>query len=178
VAAFFLVLDLPLGPDGDPLVTGYVATSLAGDIVDRLAAFFVAALLYVMRDRDVVRGRVAAVLAVAWLGAAATPLVHLVGAVAIPYCVIYLAYATPAWLGRLTRHGDVSYGVYVWGWPVEQTAYALVGPSLGPLGMLLIAAPVTYLVALASWRLVEAPALRLKAGSARLRAGRPLPARS
>ena len=176
VAGAFLILNLPLGPDGGALVTTWVSTSMAGHIVNRLAAFFVAALLYVLRDRGVVRGPVAAVLAVAWLAAVATPLAHVVGAVAIPYCVVYLAYATPAWLGRLTRHGDVSYGVYVWGWPIEQTVRGLVGPSLGPVGMLLIAAPVTYVVALASWRLVEAPALRLKSGGrAKLR---PVPVRA
>jgi peptidoglycan/LPS O-acetylase OafA/YrhL len=175
VAAVLLVLDLPLGPDGGALATGFISTSMAGHIVNRLAAFFVAALLYVLRDRDVVRGRVAAALALAWLAAVATPLGYVVGAVAIPYCVVYLAYRTPAALGRLTRHGDVSYGVYVWGWPVGHTVFAVAGPSLGPLGLIAIAGPFTYLVALASWRLVEAPALRLKTGRQRLQ---PAPARA
>ena len=73
------------------------------------------------------------------------------------------------------RHGDVSYGLYVLAFPVQQAIVAAWGggdvPSAGVLT--LIALPITYVLAFASWRLVESPALRLKgrlAGS-----GRPQP---
>lgn len=167
-AVALLVLDLPFGPGGHALVTAGGASSLAEDTVNRLAAFFVAALIYVLRDREIVRMRGLAAVGIAWLASIGTPFEYVVGAVAIPYAVILAAYRTPAGLGRLVRRGDVSYGVYLWGWPVEQAVRAVLGP--GVVGTLVVGAPLTYLVALASWRLVESPALRLKDRPRRLRA--------
>jgi peptidoglycan/LPS O-acetylase OafA/YrhL len=161
-AVVLLVLDLPFGPGGHALVSAGASSSLAEDTVNRLAAFFVAALIYVLRDREIVNWRGLAVVGVAWVASVGTSFEYVVGAVAIPYAVIFAAYRTPAGLGRLVRHGDVSYGVYLWGWPVAQAVRAVLGPGPGVVGTLAVAAPLTYLVALASWRLVEAPALRLK----------------
>jgi peptidoglycan/LPS O-acetylase OafA/YrhL len=165
-----LVLDLPFGPGGHALVTAGGSTSLAEDTVNRLAAFFVAALIYMLRDRELLTLRGLALVGVVWVASIGTSFEYVVGAVAIPYAVILAAYRTPAGLGRLTARGDVSYGIYLWGWPVEQMVRAVLGPGAGVVGTLVVAAPPTYLVALASWRLVEAPALRLKDRRARLRA--------
>jgi peptidoglycan/LPS O-acetylase OafA/YrhL len=46
---------------------------------------------------------------------------------------------------------------------VEQAVRAVGGNGFGPLETIAVAAPVTYLLALGSWRLVEAPAMRLRA---------------
>jgi peptidoglycan/LPS O-acetylase OafA/YrhL len=175
-ALALLVLDLPFGPGGHALVSAGASSSLAEDTVNRLAAFFVAALIYVLRDRGVVNARGLVVVGAAWLASIGTSFEYVVGAVAIPYAVVLAAYRTPAGLGRLVRRGDVSYGVYLWGWPVEQAVRAL-WPSAGVVGTLALGAPLTYLVALGSWRLVEAPALRLKDRRGRLRPA-PAPAQA
>jgi peptidoglycan/LPS O-acetylase OafA/YrhL len=148
---------------------------MAEHSVDRLAAFFGAALLYVLRERRLVRGRALLPLALIWLAALDTPLEQVAGAVVIPYAVVFLAYRGPAALRRLSPRNDVSYGIYLWGWPVEQAVRAIVGPGIGPLAMIAVAVPVTYVVALASWRFVEAPAMRLRT-SLVARGARPAPA--
>jgi peptidoglycan/LPS O-acetylase OafA/YrhL len=84
-------------------------------------------------------------------------------ALAVPYLVIYLAYEAPRGLLRLTRPGDVSYGLYLLAFPVQQTIVHLAGRgTIAPLALAVIAFPVTYLLALLSWRVVERPALSLK----------------
>jgi peptidoglycan/LPS O-acetylase OafA/YrhL len=175
--ALLLLLDAPLGPGHHPLIARFVSTTLAEHSVDRLATFFGAALLYVLRDRDLVRGRVLAPLALLWVAALGTPLEHLAGAVTIPYAVVFLAYRGPAAVRRLAPRTDVSYGIYLYGWPVEQAIRSLAGHGLRPLPMIALAAPATYLLALASWRFVEAPALRLRNRTSALRAS-PQPART
>jgi peptidoglycan/LPS O-acetylase OafA/YrhL len=91
------------------------------------------------------------------------PVSNLLVALALPYLVIYVAYEAPRGLRRLTRPGDVSYGLYLLAFPVGQTILQLAGrDALGPLALLAIALPVTYGLALLSWRLVERPALSLK----------------
>ena len=77
--------------------------------------------------------------------------------------MIFAAYEAPRRVRGLTRPGDVSYGVYLLAFPVGQTILYFAGrDALGPLALLAIAFPVTYLLALLSWRLVEQPALSLK----------------
>ena len=83
------------------------------------------------------------------------------GSVAIAFAVLVFAFRTPAWLRRLTAPGDVSYGIYVYAFPVQQSVAAIWG-AINPLLMMAIAFPVTYVLAFLSWRLVERPALALK----------------
>jgi peptidoglycan/LPS O-acetylase OafA/YrhL len=78
------------------------------------------------------------------------------------YLIIYLALAP--WLPIIpaARFGDLSYGLYIYGWPVEQTLLhardgGLAWWQLFPLALLITAA-----IAFVSWHLLEKRALRLK----------------
>jgi peptidoglycan/LPS O-acetylase OafA/YrhL len=71
------------------------------------------------------------------------------------------AFRTPDWLRRLTAPGDLSYGIYVYAFPVQQSV-AAIWHDVDPLVMFAIAFPVTYGLAFVSWRLIERPALALK----------------
>jgi peptidoglycan/LPS O-acetylase OafA/YrhL len=80
---------------------------------------------------------------------------------AVALCVVAFAYA-PLPLHNWARFGDWSYGMYVYAFPVQQIM-TLYGPRL-PLPLhFALAYAITVLLAALSWRLVEAPALRLKA---------------
>jgi peptidoglycan/LPS O-acetylase OafA/YrhL len=96
--------------------------------------------------------------ALSWDGA----WVSATGAVAIGFAVLVLAFRTPRALRRIVAPGDVSYGIYVYAFPVQQSVAHMWGSGLGPLTMLAIAFPITYALAFASWRLIERPALALK----------------
>jgi peptidoglycan/LPS O-acetylase OafA/YrhL len=133
------------------------------DLVLYLGALFNAGLLlYVLRDHVVLRWDIAALLLAAWIATANTDWMHPVALLALPYLVLVLAYRTPRWVGAITRPGDLSYGIYVYAFPAQQLASYVWGPSLTPGVMLALVAAPLYLIALASWHLVEAPALRLK----------------
>ena len=135
-----------------------------------LSIFGVAALLYVHRDRVPLRPWLAAAALALWAVSAWLPFSGALAAVAVPYLVIYVAYAAPRGLRRLTEHGDVSYGLYLLAFPVQQTiVLAAGGGGLAPLALAAIAFPITYVLALLSWRAVERPALGLKRVVAPLR---------
>lgn len=89
----------------------------------------------------------------------ATPAYSFAFALALTAFVFAFAYASP-WLGCL-RFGDYSYGVYLWGFPMQQVI-AHLAPRLTPAGNILLAWPLAMLLAVLSWHLVERPALRLK----------------
>lgn len=67
----------------------------------------------------------------------------------------------------LGRFGDLSYGIYIYAFPVQQTV-AWAWP-LSPWWVNgLISSPISIARAILSWRFVEAPALALKSGSKRI----------
>lgn len=77
------------------------------------------------------------------------------------YLVIYLALTPSLPVLPAARFGDLSYGLYIYGWPVEQTVLYL-RPDATWWELFLIAYPATAVVAFLSWHLVEKRALRLK----------------
>jgi peptidoglycan/LPS O-acetylase OafA/YrhL len=81
--------------------------------------------------------------------------------VALPYFVFALAFAEIPWLRRFGRHGDFSYGTYLYAFPIQQTCVHFM-PDLGPAGLFFVATPLTIGMAALSWHLVERPALALK----------------
>jgi peptidoglycan/LPS O-acetylase OafA/YrhL len=129
------------------------------------ALFNAGLLLYVLRDHVVLRWDIAAVLLAAWIATANSDWMHPVALLAIPYLVMVLAYRTPRWLSTITRPGDLSYGIYIYAFPAQQLAAYAWGPGLAPGVMLALVALPVYGIALLSWRLIEAPALRLKPGT-------------
>jgi len=74
------------------------------------------------------------------------------------YLVLYLGLGMrPV---RRESRADLSYGVYVWAYPVQQTVTMTLGPSWWV--NVALSAPVVLGLAWLSWHLVEEPALTLK----------------
>lgn len=84
-----------------------------------------------------------------------------------PMATAVLIYGTLFATYRLTPlrwpgNRDYSYGLFLFGFPVQQSLIAC-WPGVPPLLLFAIAVPLALALAVASWHLVEAPALRLKA---------------
>ncbi len=91
------------------------------------------------------------------LGKAALPLFNL----GIIYVVIYLAETRLPLIGDLGRRGDVSYGIYLYAYPIQQTTVAALHEKHFLL-FLAITFTATLACAYVSWRWVESRALDLK----------------
>lgn len=81
--------------------------------------------------------------------------------IALSACVFWAAFNLP-YLGSVTRHGDLSYGIYIWHFPVIQTLVFLGVFEASPLGGVALALGVVAVLAWLSWHLIEAPMLRAK----------------
>jgi peptidoglycan/LPS O-acetylase OafA/YrhL len=80
--------------------------------------------------------------------------------VVLPFLIIAFGSRSTPVLRRAGRFGDLSYGLYLWGFPVQQTV-VLVAPGL-PLAVdILLVAVITGVLALGSWWLVERRAISL-----------------
>jgi peptidoglycan/LPS O-acetylase OafA/YrhL len=80
----------------------------------------------------------------------------------LTYCVIYIG-LLPLRLPELLRKLDVSYGIYLYGFPIQQALVAKFDFVHGDgLILFLVSAPIVTAFALFSWLYVEKPFLRVK----------------
>ena len=80
----------------------------------------------------------------------------------IPVLVLSIGVESWSVLREAGRFGDLSYGTYIWAWPVQQVGVKLLGVRAPYLSLLAVTLIATGLLAWLSWHLVERPALRLK----------------
>lgn len=90
-----------------------------------------------------------------------TPLSTIGWSIAFAYFLLWFAYVPKGPVLAYNRLPDVSYGLYIYAFPVQQLAIQL-AVGADPLSNALVAAPVTILFATASWYAIEKPALDLK----------------
>jgi peptidoglycan/LPS O-acetylase OafA/YrhL len=127
------------------------------------AAFAGGGLLYVLRARLPLSAPLFAAAVALWVASYQLPLAPqllLVG-LTVPYAVAFLGFRGIDRLRPMTWPGDVSYGLYLYHWPVSQ-AVVSVTATRSAVVCTVLSAVVTYILAFASWRVVERPALRLK----------------
>jgi peptidoglycan/LPS O-acetylase OafA/YrhL len=166
LAAGFFALSVAPGSIGDLPVIGWpleFVRGADGENAHLLAVFALSALMYRYRTRISLRADLAAIAAIAAVASLGTPVERPVLVLSIPYLALFFAYRSWGGLRALTNHADVSYGLYLLAFPVQQTIVHIGGASLPAPGVVVaIALPITYLLALCSWHLVEKRALRLK----------------
>ena len=75
------------------------------------------------------------------------------------YTTLWFSYGPR--LPSLEKYGDYSYGLYLYGFPIQQLV-AYLQPELGPWRSLLLSFPLTLALAIPSWHFVEKPMLRFK----------------
>ena len=147
-----------------PLSTALGGTAAGGNVPIVLllvGTFLLGGLFYALRARLRLSWLVLAALALLWVLTWNGAWTAFTTVLLFSYGTLVLAFRTPSGLRGVVAPGDVSYGVYVYAFPVQQSLWAL-HPGLRPGVMFAIAAPVTYALALLSWRAIERPALRLK----------------
>lgn len=79
-----------------------------------------------------------------------------------------VAIGVRSWPGlrKVSKIGDLSYGIYIYAWPVQQIGVALMGRQTPYFELLSITVPLTLALAAASWHFVEKNALRYKPAKA------------
>jgi len=155
VAGLALALSILSGLRGSDLPKGT-------ETAFRLPLIFAAgASLYLWRDRLRISAAALACLVFGAFVLARTPAYPALLFLAEAYGVVWLALG-PLARGLFDPSTDLSYGIYLYGWPIQQALHAL-WPELSGPALLAPALAVTLPVAALSWFGVERPALALKA---------------
>jgi len=124
--------------------------------------FVMGAVLWVHRDDVPLNWGMAACGLIALYAAARSRSADYVLHLVLPYFVLYAALARPMTERWMKRIGDLSYGTYLFAFPVQQSIVALLNPGLSAVRLTLLAIPATLACAALSWRFIERPALNLK----------------
>lgn len=125
----------------------------------RLGSFFAAgALCYFLRDHLPARWWVGGASAAGFLVLYRLGLDEPYGAVFLAVLLLWLGAVLPV---RIGATNDISYGIYIYGWPIERLLVAAF-PAWSPLPHLIVAGALTAALAAVSWFVVERRALRLK----------------
>jgi peptidoglycan/LPS O-acetylase OafA/YrhL len=133
---------------------------LANDQLLRfLLVFLLGAAACLFADRLPVGRRWALLSTTVVLLAAHLPDYRTVGAACFAYLCVYAMVRLPL---RWTPSWDLSYGLYVYHWPVQFLLLLAGGTALGPVAFVATSVALGAALAAVSWLAVEAPALRLK----------------
>jgi len=163
------VAALVLGGGATLVIThGLVSVPTTLELFIRLLAFFAGGmLLYLLADRVPLSGWLALAALLALAVAAAVGVSRPLAGLPVAYLMLYLGSRLP--LHRVGSRNDISYGVYIYAFPVQQVlVYLFADRAIDPLSFALLSAIGTVPLAWASWLFIEKPAMSLK----RLTAGR------
>lgn len=124
--------------------------------------FFTGCAYFVYRDILKPRGGIALMALCLLVSTFRSPAGFVSEVLAVPYLVYYTAHVRiPLWkVTQLT--GDISYGIYIYAFPIQQSVYAICGKFLNFWEMVALSALVTTMFAALSWRYIESPALNWK----------------
>ena len=150
VGSYLLAAD-PLG--GIPVI-GYALSSRFG------LAFSLGMAAYLWRDRIPLDDRLAVVAGLAFVVTLRFGFFSTIGMAALAYGVLWAAWRLP--FRRFGTRIDLSYGVYIYAFPVQQTIALFGGHALGAPLFLAASLAGTLPLAFLSQVVVERPALRLK----------------
>ena len=125
-----------------------------------LTMFFLGASAYLFADRVPMHWSVLVGTTALFLASAATlENYRIAGAAAYVYLLLWLAVRLPF---KVRLGVDVSYGVFIYHWPIQQLLMLTLAAALPTPAFILLSLAVSVPVAMASWRLVERPALLQK----------------
>jgi peptidoglycan/LPS O-acetylase OafA/YrhL len=124
--------------------------------------FVIGWVLYLLRDRIVWRADLGFLVFAALILGPNTPESVIAGLVALSYFAVAFGRGQRRPLRFVTRFGDLSYGTYIWAYPVQRVVNELLGFNRHWSVSLALCLVATLPIAWLSWRFVERPALSLK----------------
>ncbi len=162
IYAFFILTGAPhdnwpvpffwkLGLDFDPMVFSKL-----------MAFFFAGSSIYVWRERIVLSLPVALFLLAVYVPCFALKHTILLQILLFPYLLITLALKLPVASLPWVNKTDISYGVYIYAYPIQQATVTLFGQQLGLVAQGMISLLVILPLATLSWIFVEKPMLAKK----------------
>jgi peptidoglycan/LPS O-acetylase OafA/YrhL len=123
--------------------------------------FLIGSLYYLNQDKIKYDLRLVVLAVIVWvLTLVNADLLMLSSFLCLPYIVLGIAFMRIPYINKIGKKADISYGLYIYHYPVQQTIVHFF--QLSPLTLLIATLTVTVPLAWMSWKLIESKALSLK----------------
>lgn len=138
------------------------STLLGGESLFLGQAFMAGSVCYLFRDQIPISGRLFAIAVIGLTVGTSLGLGNQVFPFLGTYAILILAYHPAIRLHDVARRGDFSYGMYIYAFPVQQMIVRAADQPMSPALNFLRALPVTLMLAVLSWHVIERRFMRLK----------------
>jgi peptidoglycan/LPS O-acetylase OafA/YrhL len=157
---------LAVAGDADFRPTNVVAAAVLGplDNVLQLFPMFGAGALFALFQPNISYNHLFALIAAGGLtiGLFFAPLVPIALAVCGGYLIFWFAFRCPVLrISRFAIHTDLSYGIYLYGWPIQSTIAFFLARAINPWALSAVTLVLAAGAAWLSWTFIEKPALAL-----------------
>jgi peptidoglycan/LPS O-acetylase OafA/YrhL len=158
----FLYINIPMLHSVVPLVSHNTMNILKDLTILVFPLYFlIGSLYYLHQDKIKYDLRLVLVAFIVWvLTFWSTELFILSSFICIPYIVLGLAFTRIPYINTIGKKADISYGLYIFHYPVQQTLINFF--SLDSLTLLTLSLLITVPLAWLSWHLIESKALGIK----------------
>lgn len=130
--------------------------------VELIAYFLAGTVFYLFRDRIPFSPWMTLFVAVSTcLASQFPPAGQIVFPLGISYLLFWFSFQAPIHFDHWARHGDFSYGIYLYAYPIQQFI-AMARPGVSPIVMFILATPLSIIAGALSWHLVEKRFLKFK----------------
>lgn len=133
-----------------------------GPMIRPIGLFFAGILYYVYRDKIPLKGWIAWVCLACMVLSAAIGILPVTIFFFFPYFFFYIGFGTKKKVSGFAKHGEISYGMYLCAWPVQQILSQYLSSADGtmnPYVNFLLTVPAAIVLGYAVYRLVERPVM-------------------
>ncbi|WP_340387741.1 acyltransferase [Paenibacillus sp. FSL E2-0151] len=149
---------------GDSLLanSGHLFGMEIKTLIELSVYFMAGSIVYLFKDVIIIKKEMAmlslSLLLISFFNGGFKPVFVIAGT----YLILYIAYLPKSRAHVLTQYGDFSYGLYLYAFPVQQMVTYFYGGSTYVWLNFLISVPITYILAVISWYVIEKRALLFK----------------
>jgi peptidoglycan/LPS O-acetylase OafA/YrhL len=140
----------------------FVDNNILNNILSPFPLYFLIGSFLALRDKKTYDYRIAILLLIFWILTLKSIIFVPLTFIALPYIILTIAYSKIPLINKFGIFGDFSYGLYIFAFPIQQMIVMIAETSLTIFTFFISSFFITFGFAIASWRMIESKALKLK----------------
>lgn len=129
-------------------------------VIRAILLFAIGVLFYVYRDKIVLKSSWGFASVGVFIALVALKLDIIAMLLVFPYMMAFLGWGTKRKFSTFAKHGEFSYGIFLWGWPVQQTLVYLWPTAMFPIQNAVLALCIALVLGILNDLLIDKPIKR------------------
>ena len=123
--------------------------------------FYVGMLMYRYREKIIISWKIFGVSLIAFLLMLCFKCTMIAMLVFFPYIFMFIAFGTRKKADWFGKYGEFSYGIYLWGFPVQQFVCNMFGGEMLWYLNVIVTIPIVVVLGIANYYLIEKPIMKI-----------------